>query len=117
MTKPYSGDLVWTREGKRFVWDFWLGGKSGAEDLAPYAAPARADDLSGLPLTCLATATLDVFVDENMRFAHRLIRSGVPTVLQVFPEAIHAFQFVGTSDVGARSDQDGLAAFQRFMAR
>lgn len=114
---PYSGDFVWTRESNRFVWDLWLGGKAGTEDLPPYAAPARAEDLSGLPPTYLATAALDLFVDENIRFAHRLIRSGVPTELQLFPGAFHAFQFVGPSDLGARSDQDGLAALQRFLAR
>lgn len=115
-TNPHSGDFVWTRESNRFVWDLWLAGKAGTDDVPPYAAPARADDLSGLPPTYLATAALDLFVDENIRFAHRLIRSGVPTELQVFPGAFHAFQFVGRSDVGARADQDGLAALQRFMA-
>lgn len=112
---PYSGDFVWTRESTRFVWDLWLEGKAGTEDVHPYAAPARADDLSGLPPTYISTAALDLFVDENIRFAHRLIRSGVSTELQVFPGAFHAFQFVGPSDLGERCTLDGLAALKRFM--
>ncbi len=60
-------------------------------EVSPYAAPARADDLAGLPTTWLATAELDGFVDEDVEYAARLLRAGVPTELHVYPGAVHGF--------------------------
>jgi acetyl esterase/lipase len=36
--------------------------------------------------------TLDLFVDEDIEYARRLIRAGVPTELKVYPGAYHGFE-------------------------
>ena len=56
-----------------------------------YAAPARAQDLSGLPPTYIGTGSLDLFIEENLEYARRLIRAGVRTEVYVAPGAFHAF--------------------------
>ncbi|RPK65421.1 MULTISPECIES: alpha/beta hydrolase fold domain-containing protein [unclassified Streptomyces] len=56
----------------------------------PYAAPARADDLSGLPPAYLDVGELDLFRDENIAYANRLMQAGVPVELHVYPGGIHA---------------------------
>lgn len=114
---PHSGEFIWTRECNRFAWQAWLGRAPGGGDVPAYAAPARAEDLSNLPQTFLSTAALDLFVDENIAFAHRLIRSGVPTEFHIYPGAYHGFQFVAKADVTAISDRDSLAALKRFLDR
>jgi acetyl esterase/lipase len=63
----------------------------GADHVPALAAPARTEDLSQLPPTCIATAALDMFADENLEYARRLIRAGVPTEVHVAPGAFHGF--------------------------
>ena len=50
-----------------------------------YAAPARADDLAGLPPTFICVGALDGFLDEDVDYANRLLRAGVPVELHVYP--------------------------------
>jgi acetyl esterase/lipase len=46
---PYVGGFVWTQENNYFGWRSLLGEEPGSADVSPYAAAARAADLSGLP--------------------------------------------------------------------
>ncbi|MFE2077059.1 alpha/beta hydrolase fold domain-containing protein [Streptomyces misionensis] len=62
--------------------------------MEPYAAPARADDLSGLPPTLIQVGELDVFRDEDITYATRLLQAGVPTELHVYPGAYHGWDAV-----------------------
>jgi acetyl esterase/lipase len=89
---PFSGQFVWDMPSNLFGWTSWLGQPAGTANVPYLAAPARAPDLSGLPPTLIATAALDMFIDENLVFAQRLIRSGVPTEVYVAPGAFHGFE-------------------------
>lgn len=108
---PYAGEFVWTRESNRFGWTCYLGSEPGGVDAAPYAVPSRAADLAGLPPTSLCVGSLDLFVDESVDYARRLIEAGVPTELHVYPGAYHGFP-PGTS-VHKRHHQDVRTALQR----
>ena len=77
---------VWDREGNVEAWQWYLGGKSADN----YAAPARAENLAGLPPTFIDVGELDLFRDEDIQFAACLIQAGVPTELHVYPGAYHA---------------------------
>jgi triacylglycerol lipase len=94
---PFAGEFIWSPEQNRFGWAALLGGEPGGPDVSPYAAPARATDLSGLPPAFISVGALDLFVEEDMEYARRLIRAGVPTELHVFPGAFHAFDIVPTA--------------------
>ena len=78
---PHLGEFVWTRDANLFGWTALLGGAPGGPDVSPYAAPARMADLSRLPPTFLACGALDLFLEENLDYARRLIRAGVATEL------------------------------------
>lgn len=91
---PASGEFVWTAEDNAFGWASLLGDAPGGDGVHHHAAPARADDLSGLPPTFLGTAALDIFVDENLDYARRLMHAGVPTELYVAPGAFHGFDAI-----------------------
>ncbi len=88
----------------------------GGEGVSPYAAPARATDLAGLPPTFLGTGALDLFLDEDLDYARRLLRAGVPTELHVYPGAFHAFDMMEGAAVAGQARRDSRAALARFMA-
>ncbi len=106
---PYAGKHVWPVEANRFAWDCYLGGADAVRE----AAPARAENLSGLPPTFIATGAIDLFVDEDIAFATALIRAGVPTELHVYPGAYHGFYLIAASAVAERFARDSLDALRR----
>ena len=77
---------IWDREANLEAWDWYLGGKPTDE----YAAPARAKNLSDLPPTFIDVGEIDLFRDEDIEFATRLLQAGVTTELHVYPGAYHA---------------------------
>ncbi len=83
--------LMWTRESNLMGWRAYLGCEPGGKDISPYAAAMRATDLAGLPPAYIAVGELDLFAEENMTYAQRLIKSCVPTELHVYPGGCHAF--------------------------
>ena len=85
-------EFGWSRGSNRFGWASLLGRDPGGPDTSPYAAAARAEDLAGLPPAYIAVGTLDLFLEENIEYARRLMRAGVPTELRVYPGAYHGFQ-------------------------
>ncbi len=63
---------VWDRAANIEAWDWYLGG--GKPD--QYAAPALAEDLSGLPpKPIIDVGTCDMFRDEDIAFAMRLMQA------------------------------------------
>lgn len=97
---------LWTRANNLRGWRAYLGQEPGSDGISPYAAPFRAADLSGLPPTYIGVGTPDLFRDEDIAFAQRLIWAGVPTELHVYADGFHGFD-------GFAADTD---AAQRFTA-
>jgi acetyl esterase/lipase len=97
MVNSWAGEFVWTAGSNRHCWTSLLGHAPGGSDVAAYAAPARAADLSGLPPAFIAIGALDLFVDESIDYAQRLMRAGVSTELHVYPGAVHGFDLVPTA--------------------
>jgi acetyl esterase/lipase len=110
---PFFGQFVWTRESNRFGWTSLLGQEPGGLDVSPFAAPARATDLAGLPPTFIVCGALDLFLEEDLEYARRLMRAGVPTELHIYPGAPHGFMFVPDADVTRAFSRDSLTALSR----
>jgi len=85
-----SGPPIWVASTNQFGWCAYLGANSDGETPG-HASPARADDLSGLPPAFITVGNLDGLLDEDIDYARRLIRAGVPTDLHVFADGAHAF--------------------------
>jgi triacylglycerol lipase len=79
---------LWQLRAERLSWEAYLGSHHGGE-VPPTAAPARAEDLSGLAPAFLAIGDVDAYLDSNLGYAARLSRSGVPVELHVYPGVIH----------------------------
>jgi acetyl esterase/lipase len=73
----------WRPKSNRYAWSAYLGAEAGGDDVSDYAAPARRTDLSGLPPAWIGVGTLDLFHAEDVDYAHRLRRAGVPVDLVV----------------------------------
>ena len=86
-----------------------------ALDAAIYAAPGRATILAGFPPTFIATGAIDLFVDEDPRFAQSLIGAGVPTELHDYPGACHGFTLIAAAGVTQQFERDSLAALHRAL--
>ena len=107
-TNPYSGEFLWTGSHNLFGWMSLLGGAAGSDGVSPYAAAARAQDLSGLPPTYISVGALDLFLEENSDYACRLMRAGVAVEFHVYPGAYHGFDFVPGAAVADRARRDSL---------
>ena len=110
---PYLGQYVWNPDANRFGWSSLLGHAPGLPDVSPFAAPARATDLAGLPPTFISLGALDLFLEEDLDYARRLIRAGVPTELHVYPGAPHGFMMLPDADVSRTFGRDSLAALAK----
>ena len=110
---PFTGEFVWTAQSNRFGWSALLGGEPGGAGVSPYAAPARADDLAGLPPAYIATGSLDLFLEEDIDYARRLMRAGVPVELHVYPGGFHAFNAWPASPIAANARRDSKDALAR----
>lgn len=114
---PVAGEFIWTLHNNTFGWTSLLGHEPGRDGVSPYAAPARATDLTGLPQTFIACPTLDLFIDEDIAYATRLARAGVRVELHVYPGGFHGFDiFGGDVPISTRARRDSREALKRALA-
>jgi acetyl esterase/lipase len=111
---PYVGEFVWTQENNYFGWRSLLGEEPGLAGVSPYAAAARAADVSGLPPTFISVGGLDLFLEENMTYADRLSRAGVPLEFHMYPRAYHGFYRATNARVTRQAEHDNREALRRF---
>ncbi|MDT5236519.1 MAG: hypothetical protein QOF47_2506 [Mycobacterium sp.] len=101
--------LTWTYDDNVTGWAALLGDSAGTDAVSPYAAPAHATDLTGLPDTYIDIGDLDIFRDEDITYARRLSDAGVPTELHLHPGCPHAFEALARkADVSQRAILDRL---------
>jgi len=111
---PVTGEFSWTRQDNRFGWHAYLGHEAGLPHVSYYAVAARAEDLSGLPAAWIGVGSIDLFLDENIEYARRLIRAGVPAEFSIYPGGFHGFNGDPAYALARRARkqrQDALAGF------
>lgn len=102
---------VWTYQNTLDCWDHYIG--EDRTDVSPYAAPARAEDLSGLPPAYVMTCEQDPLRDEGILYAMRMMEAGVPVELHHYPGTVHGFDLLTPSDVSTRALSESVEAFCR----
>ncbi len=96
--------LTWSYADNATGWGAYLGESFGADDVSPYAAPARADSLEDLPRAFLDVGGNDIFRDEDLAYATRLWRAGVPTEVHVYPGGPHGYEsLAAATDLAQRT--------------
>lgn len=106
-----TDERIWNGKVNRQAWDMYLGNIKG--EVSPYAAPARATDLSGLPPTYTCVGDLDPFRDETIDYVTRLSQAGVPVEFHLYPGCFHGFEgLVPTADISQRAKKEYLTALK-----
>ncbi len=88
---PHIGTFVWTPEQNRRGWSAFLGVPAGAAHVPDGAVPSRVASVAGLPPAWIGVGSIDLFVEEDIAYAQRLINAGIAVELQVVPGAFHGF--------------------------
>ena len=112
---PTTGDFIWTRPSNRFGWRALQGSYTIDDARRGWFSPSLAEDLSNLPPAYIATGSLDLFFDENLDYARRLVAAGVPVDLHSYAGAIHAFNAIPDAALSQRFN-GGLLAAAAIMA-
>ena len=67
---------------------------AGGPEVSPYAAPARATDLAGLPAAFVEAGAVETFRDESVDYASRIWQAGGQAELHIWPGGCHGFDEV-----------------------
>jgi acetyl esterase/lipase len=107
----YTDTPVWNRPNAVLSWQYYL---SGQQPTA-YAAPARAEDLTGLPPTYVDVCEFDPLRDEGIGYAQRLVLAGVPVELHLYPGTFHGSSMIAGAAVAQRMSRDASEAIRRLL--
>lgn len=88
---PAIGHFIWPASANRLAWSSLLGVPAGSSKVPIAAVPARVASVAGLPPAWIGVGSIDLFVEEDMEYARRLVHAGVATELRVVPGAYHGF--------------------------
>jgi acetyl esterase/lipase len=104
---------IWDRNTAEVSWQMYLGDAYGG-DVSPYAAPARATDLSGLPPATVLVEDMDLLRDEGVDYANRLNDAGVRVELHVYPGTFHGhFGVAPEAAISQRTVDDIFSSVKR----
>ncbi|GJF07865.1 alpha/beta hydrolase [Pseudonocardia sp. D17] len=109
-----DGEGLWDRTSNATGWAALLGDAAGGPDVSPYAAPARATSLAGLPPAFLDAGAVETFRDETVDYATRLWQAGGQAELHVWPGAFHGFDSVVPT---ATLSREARAARENWLRR
>ena len=91
---PFIGQFIWTASANRLAWSSLLGVPAGSSKVPVAAVPARVASVAGLPPAWIGVGSIDLFAEEDMEYARRLVHAGVATELLVAPGAFHGFDLL-----------------------
>jgi acetyl esterase/lipase len=114
---PAVGHFMWTPSANRFAWSSLLGVPAGSSKVPVAAVPARVASVAGLPPAWIGVGSIDLFVEEDMEYARRLVHAGVATELLVVRGAFHGFDlFVPDAEVSKQFSASWKSALRKAFA-
>ncbi|WP_081866224.1 alpha/beta hydrolase [Blastococcus sp. URHD0036] len=112
--RQMAGVGLWDRDANQTGWTALLGDACGGPDVSPYAAPARATDLSALPPAFIEVGSAETFRDEDVTYAGRIWQAGGVAELHVWQGAFHGFTEMAPD---AQVSRDARAARLQWLRR
>jgi acetyl esterase len=114
--QAFTDTPLWNLPSAENSWDCYLGdGVRGTAGVSPYAAPARATDLTGLPPTYISAMHFDPLRDEDITYAQALLAAGVTVELHLFPGTFHGSALAAKAAVSKREGAEALAVLGRAL--
>jgi acetyl esterase len=111
----HTGEFIWTRSSNQFGWESLRGEYLADDGRRGWFSPSLADNLAGLAPAWIGVGNLDLFLDEDLDYARRLIDAGVPVELHTYPGAFHGFNMVGDARVSKNFARDMLHGAARLL--
>ncbi len=112
----FTDTPMWNRPNAVISWDAYLGaGLAGTDAVSPYAAPARATDLSGLPPAYVSVMHFDPLRDEGIAYALGMLAAGVPVELHLVPGTFHGSAAVQHAAIIQREKAEETAVLARAL--
>jgi acetyl esterase/lipase len=105
---------LWNRPNAVMSWRCYLG--ENPARVSPYASPAVAEDLSGLPPAYVSTMEFDPLRDEGIAYAQRLLQAGVSVELHQYPGTFHGSALFAAAAVSRRATRELMDALVRGLA-
>lgn len=109
--RDYVDTPMWNRPSAELSWDWYLG--SDRSDVPPYASPARAEDLAGLPPAYVSVAQFDPLRDEGIAYAQRMAHADVPVELHMFPGTFHGSMMAMGAHISDRQNHEMITVLRR----
>jgi acetyl esterase/lipase len=106
---------LWNRPLAVLSWEAYLGAGADRTAVSPYAAPARATDLAGLPPAYISTAENDPLRDEGILYGLGLLQAGVSVELHQFPGTFHGSALVASAAITQRAQRESVTALRRAL--
>jgi acetyl esterase len=101
---------LWNRPNAELSWSYYLG--PDVVSVSPYASPAMATDLVGLPPAYVTTMEFDPLRDEGISYALRLLEAGVSVELHSYPGTFHGSTLIPSAAVSRRSNAELMTAYR-----
>lgn len=108
------GQVGWSLRSNKYAWSAYLRRGPLADEPRPYAVPSRRRDLSGLAPAWIGVGSLDLFFEEDVEYAERLMEAGVPCELVTVPGMYHSADRLVPQ---ARASKAFTASFTTALAR
>lgn len=112
--QEFKDTPMWNRPNAEWGWTHYLGSEHEKTN-NPYAVPAKAQELSGLPSTYISIMEFDPLRDEGIEFAVRLMQAGVSVELHTFPGTFHGSTTISTAKVTQRNNAEIIEVFKNHL--
>ncbi len=112
--KNGTGLYIWDYQNSLDMWNHYIG--TDRTNVSPYAAPARALDLAGLPPAYIMTCEHDPLRDEAILYAMRLMSAGVQVELHNYPGTVHGFDTLFSAEISIQAANEAVAVFKRAVS-
>lgn len=116
-SRQYDGIGAWDRHNNDTAWTAIAGADRFSDDLTPYAAPARARDLSGLAPAFIEVGAAETFRDEAVDYALRIWATGGQAELHVWAGAYHGFSGFSPDAEVSRAANEARESWLRRVLR
>ncbi|CAM5285005.1 esterase [Streptomyces canarius] len=111
--RQMAGHGVWDRRANEAGWTSLLGEARGTDRVPPYAAPARATDLSGLPPAYIDAGAAETYRDEDITYASRIWQAGGDAELHVWSGGFHGSDQIAPDTAVARDAREARVRWLR----
>jgi len=111
--RTFTDTPMWNLPSAERSWSYYLGPDRG--DVSPYASPAIARDLRGLPPAYVTTMEFDPLRDEGIGYALRMMEAGVSVELHSYPGTFHGSALVTTAAVSRRAGAELTEVLRRAL--